>query len=76
MTQKLVAKKALPVDDETLTTMARTMRDGETVWLLDRAGTPLGRVRIEWAKNGKARVAFTARRWIRLARLEGEKSDG
>ena len=36
MTQKLVAKRSAPVDDEVLTTFARTMREGDTVWLLDR----------------------------------------
>lgn len=70
MTQKLVAKKAPPSDDETLTTMARTMRDGESMWLLDRTGTPIGRIMLERCRNGRARIAFTARHWIRLARLE------
>ena len=72
MTQKLVAKKSAIADDEVLTTFARTMREGDTIWLLDRTGVPLGRIHIERARNGRARVALTARRWIRIARMEDQ----
>lgn len=72
MTSKLAAKKVEPVDDEVLTTVARTMREGETVWLLDRTGVPLGRIHLEKSRHGRARVVFTARRWIRIARMEDE----
>lgn len=72
MTSKLVAKKTAPADDEVLTTVARTMREGETVWLLDRTGVPLGKIKLEKSRAGRSRVVFTARRWIRIARMEEE----
>ena len=62
--------------DEVLTTVARTMRDGEVVWLVDRDGNPLGKVCLEKSRAGRSRVVFTARRWIRILRRDEEKADG
>jgi len=62
--------------EEVLTTVARTMREGEVVWLIDRDGNPLGKVCLEKSRAGRSRVVFTARRWIRILRRDEEKTDG
>jgi hypothetical protein len=62
--------------EEVLTTVARTMREGEVVWLIDRDGNPLGKVCLEKIRAGRSRVVFTARRWIRILRREEEAKGG
>jgi Ethanolamine utilization protein EutJ (predicted chaperonin) len=61
---------------EVLTTVSRTMREGDVVWLIDRDGNPLGKVCLEKSRAGRSRVVFTARRWIRILRRDEEKADG
>jgi Ethanolamine utilization protein EutJ (predicted chaperonin) len=62
--------------EEVLTTVARTMREGDVVWLIDRDGNPLGKVCLEKSRAGRSRVVFTARRWIRILRRDEEAKDG
>jgi len=62
--------------EEVLTTVARTMREGDVVWLIDREGNALGKVCLEKSRAGRSRVVFTARRWIRILRRDEEAKGG
>ena len=62
--------------EEVLTTVSRTMREGDVVWLIDRDGNPLGKVCLEKSRAGRSRVVFTARRWIRILRRDEEAKGG
>ena len=62
------------VNGETMTTLVVTMPEEQEAWILDASGAPLARVCIMRAKSGRARVAITARRSMRIERVRATPS--
>lgn len=71
MTSDTAPKVTDLVNGETMTTLVVTMPEEQEAWILDASGAPLARVCIMRVKGGRARVAITARKSMRIERVRG-----